>query len=265
MEGNLRGVLATLTPEEVNEDRLKFAESLTEEAEHDFRKLGLQIDTLKIQHVTDEVNYLNSIGRKRIAEIIKEAEISESNCMKDANKVSADAEMRAKVARADAERHIVQARNALRKLQAEQELQEVRKNLEALRLEADVVVPADIDRQARELLAAGDAAPIVEDGHAIAEATRMLGEAWAEAGGAARDIYVLANLEKIAAKVAEACRGVRVDEVHLVDDGTGGTIPRYAAAYPNMVAEILRSLSTASGVDVLDAVGGLRATSGEEG
>jgi flotillin len=193
------------------------------------------------------------------------------------------------VARAESERHIVQARNALRKLQAEleaearsaelraeaaaqqaraeaeQELQEVRKNLEALRLEADVVVPADIDRQARELLAAGDAAPIVEDGHAIAEATRMLGEAWAEAGGAARDIYVLANLEKIAAKVAEACRGVRVDEVHLVDDGTGGTIPRYAAAYPNMVAEILRSLSTASGVDVLDAVGGLRAASGEEG
>src|SRR5690606_2862729 len=33
LEGHLRGVLAKMTPEEVNEDRLKFAKSLTDEAE----------------------------------------------------------------------------------------------------------------------------------------------------------------------------------------------------------------------------------------
>src|SRR5690606_31754515 len=43
LEGNLRGVLATLTPEEVNEDKLKFAESLTEEAGEDLAKLGLAL------------------------------------------------------------------------------------------------------------------------------------------------------------------------------------------------------------------------------
>src|SRR5499427_7004149 len=40
LEGNLRGVLATLTPEEVNEDRLKFADSLAAEVEQDLAKLG---------------------------------------------------------------------------------------------------------------------------------------------------------------------------------------------------------------------------------
>ena len=69
LEGHLRGVLATLTPEEVNEDRLKFANALVEEAEADFLKLGLTLDTLKILNVSDDVRYLDSIGRERIANV----------------------------------------------------------------------------------------------------------------------------------------------------------------------------------------------------
>ena len=103
LEGNLRGVLATLTPEEVNEDRLKFAESLAQEVEQDLSKLGLHLDVLKIQHVTDDANYLESIGREQIAQVIRDAEIAESNARNEAAKEAAAAEMRAKVAEADAE------------------------------------------------------------------------------------------------------------------------------------------------------------------
>ncbi|MCA9743547.1 flotillin family protein, partial [candidate division KSB1 bacterium] len=73
LEGNLRGVLATLTPEEVNEDRLKFAGSLIDEADSDLKQLGLQLDTLKIQNVSDEAGYLDSIGRRKTAEVISAA------------------------------------------------------------------------------------------------------------------------------------------------------------------------------------------------
>ena len=45
LEGNLRGVLATMTPEEVNSDKLRFASELKEEADHDMHKLGLELDT----------------------------------------------------------------------------------------------------------------------------------------------------------------------------------------------------------------------------
>ena len=48
LTGNMRGVLAKLTPEEVNEDRLGFAKHLSDEADHDLKKLGLQLDVLKI-------------------------------------------------------------------------------------------------------------------------------------------------------------------------------------------------------------------------
>lgn len=78
LEANLRGVLATLTPEEVNEDRLKFAQTLIDEADDDIKTLGLELDVLKIQNVTDEVGYLDSVGRRQTAEVLKEARVAEA-------------------------------------------------------------------------------------------------------------------------------------------------------------------------------------------
>ena len=108
MEGNLRGVLASLTPEEVNEDRLKFAKELLAEADNDLSALGLQLDTLKIQSVEDDRGYLDAIGRQQTAHIISAAEIAE------AQKNEA-----ARLAEADADKNIVQAENEVRILKAQ--------------------------------------------------------------------------------------------------------------------------------------------------
>ena len=64
LEGVLREVVSELTPEEVNEDRLKFAEKLMENAKDDFHKLGLDLDVLKVQHVSDDQEYLSNLGRR---------------------------------------------------------------------------------------------------------------------------------------------------------------------------------------------------------
>ncbi|HEY7372019.1 MAG TPA: SPFH domain-containing protein [Polyangia bacterium] len=274
LEGNLRGVLATLTPEEVNEDRLKFADSLSQEVEHDLVKLGLHLDVLKIQHVTDDANYLNSIGRERIAQVIKEAEIAESNAQNEAAKESAAAEMRAKVAEAEAEQAIAQRRNEVRALTAEleasvrsmeergqaaalgaqatamQALEGVRRDLEAIRLQADVVVPADVTREAAALDAAGTAATIAEDGRASAESLRLVAESWKQAGASAQDMFLINKIEEITNIVVEGVRKIELGPVHLVDNGDGQALPRFAAAYPSAVASVLRSLVATTGVDI---------------
>src|SRR5688500_3649312 len=180
LEGHLRGVLATLTPEEVNEDRLKFAEKLREEAEADFAKLGLHLDTLKLQHITDDVTYLQSLGRERIANVIRDAEIAESNSKAAADQATAQAEAAGRVAQEKAQQAIIRKQNELRAIKAaldskaqsemqraeaaaeeafaiaEQQLQGVRANLEKIRLEADVEIPAEAKRIAAEQLAAGN-------------------------------------------------------------------------------------------------------------
>jgi len=274
LEGNLRGVLATLTPEEVNEDRLKFADSLAAEVEQDLAKLGLHLDVLKIQHVTDDANYLSSIGRERIAQVIKEAEIAESNAQNEAAKEAAAAEMRSKVAEADAERLIAQRRNEIRTTNAElkaevrsmeergqaaaagaeatamQELEGVRRELEAIRLQADVVVPSEVKREAAALEAAGSAASVAEDGRAAAESLRFVAESWKKAGPSAQDMFLINKIEDITRIVVQGVRKIELGPVHLIDNGDGQALPRFAAAYPMAVAAVLKSLAATTGVDI---------------
>ena len=274
LEGTLRGVLAQLTPEQVNEDRLRFAESLADDVEDDFRKLGLTLDTLKIQHVTDDVQYLESIGRARIANVIKESEIAESNAANQANKKRADAKASGDIAHKEAERAIIQKRNDRRRIaaeleaqaeselrraraagdqaraEAEQQLQEIRQGLEQLRLQADVVLPADAERRAREFIAKGDAAPIEEDGKAMAEVLRMLAKAWADAGPHAKDIFLIQKLEDLMHTIVDRMAALKVGEVHIIDPGDGSALPNYVAGFPNTVTSVLGAIKASTGVAV---------------
>ena len=274
LEGTLRGVLAQLTPEQVNEDRLRFAESLAEDVEDDFEKLGLHLDTLKVQHVSDDVQYLDSIGRAQIANVIKEAEIAESNAKNEANKRSAEAKARGEIARKDAERFIVVKRNDMRRIaadfeaeaeselrraqaageqaraEAEQTLQEVRQRLEQIRLKVEVMLPADAQRRAQELMAKGEAATTEENGKALALSLQMLAEAWAEAGENAKDIFLIQQLETVMSTVVNKLSALRVGEVHIIDPGDGSALPNYVAGFPAMVTSILETLRSTTGVDI---------------
>ena len=279
-EGNLRGVLATMTPEEVNEDRLKFANKLSEEAEDDLHKLGLQLDTLKIQHVSDEREYLESIGRKRLAEILRIAEVSESDAMRSAEEAEAGARGRSEVARTNASAAIQKKQNELRQIKAEldaearseeerataaaqearsaaeHEMQTIRGQLEQIRLAADVTIPAEMQRKVRELYASGKAATIAADGEAMAQALAVIAEAWRDSKGKAMDMFVMQHLDEIFAQVTKAASKVNVSEVNLVDAGDGKTIPAYVRAYPATVAALLAEMSLTLGIDIPKVIGG---------
>lgn len=274
LEGHLRGVLATMTPEEVNEDRLKFAEKLSNEAEDDLVKLGLELDTLKIQHVADDRNYLESIGRTRIAERLAEAEVAESDAQRAAEEAEAAAGALGQVALSRAQANIQRKQNELRQIRAElegkarseeeraeaaalearataeRELQEIRGVLEELRLNADVTIPADIGRRVQELNASGQAAHIFTDGEAMAESLRVIAKAWRESGAQAMDMYVLQNLEDIFGEVTKAASNLKVREVNLVDSGDGKTLPAYASAYPATVGALLEQVTRTLGIDI---------------
>ena len=205
LEGHLRGVLATLTPEEVNEDRLKFADSSRAEVEQDLAKLGLHLDVLKIQHVTDDANYLESIGRERIASDPRRRDRrvqraqrggQGSGRRRDAGQGrEADAEARSsrsrtscagsrpssRARRKSAEERAEQAGPAAR-AEAEQELQKMRGELErsAWRPRSSSR-PRSSARRPRWSRRA-EAAPIAENGRASAESLRLVAEAWKAAG-----------------------------------------------------------------------------------
>lgn len=280
LEGHVRGVLATLTPEELNEDRLKFARTLEASAGTDFQKLGLELDVLKIQHVADDRNYLESIGRQRIAEILRNAEVAESDATRAAEQSEAAARARGEVAMTNAQAAVQRKQNELRQIkaevdaearaeevraeaagqqaraEAELELQQIRGDLEQLRLEAEVRIPAEIDAQVRELFAAGQAASISADGEAMAASLAEVAAAWKESGGRAMDMFVLQHLDQIFGEVANAAKRVKVGEVNLIDGGDGKTIPAYAAAYPATMSALLEQVHRTLGIDIAKVITG---------
>jgi flotillin len=92
LEGHLRAILGTLTVEEINNDRQSFAQKLTTEAAGDLEKMGIGLDALTIQEISDEEGYLDALGKRRTAEVRRDAEIGEAEAKRD-SKIKASVAM----------------------------------------------------------------------------------------------------------------------------------------------------------------------------
>lgn len=270
LEGNLRGVLASLTPEQANADQIAFAKILLEEAEEDLEKLGLVLDNLQIQNISDEVRYLDSIGRKQQAELLRDARIAEAKARAESViQASANDRITAlrrigrdiEVAKADAERRVRDALTKrvamvaeveavvgadVAKAQAEVAVQTERIKQVEQQLQADVVAPAEAACKRAIAKAKGDAARIVEDGKAQAEGTQRLAQSWKAAGPSAREIFLFQKLDVLLKMMASSVPEVEVQNVTVIDAKNGSSVPK--------IASFVEQLRQATGVDVAELV-----------
>lgn len=241
LEGNLRGVLSTLTPEEVNQDREKFAGELVHEADHDLGRLGLELDTLKIQHVSDDKGYLDSIGRRQTAELLKRSRIGEAEnhalsqenaALNLQNQEMSKIDAEIATARAEGQRRIAEAQTRkgalvaesrgqvqalLAKANAEVDVQKARLAQVRFQLVADKVKPAEARKAQMVAQARGAASRIIEEGKATAAAIRSLGETWTKAGDSARQIFVAQKLQSLVNTMMKTVGEIPVDKVTVID------------------------------------------------
>jgi len=278
LEGVLREVLSQLTPEEVNQDRLKFAQTLMNNTKDDFDKLGLELDVLKIQNVSDDQKYLANLGRGQIANMLRDAENAENAAAQEQAQAQAQARQLAESAAQQAEAQVLQKQNAFRaeiaKLEAqaksieneaeiaaqtaqataEQDLQALRAELAKLTLHVDAVLPAEANARASAARARGEAAPTIENGKAAAEALSLVANEWTNAGAAGRDVYVLQQLDTIVAAAIQRVRDLRIDALEVVDGGDAESVASVLAMFPRSVTRVLEEISGAIGVDVRSLV-----------
>lgn len=270
LEGNLRGVLASLTPEQVNEDKIAFAKSLLDEAEDDLEKLGLVLDTLQIQNISDDVRYLDSIGRKQQADLLRDARIAEAKAKAESmiqtaenDKITALSRLDRDIgiARAEAERRLkdtltqrdavvaealAEIASELARIQAELPVQQERIKQVTQQLQADVVAPAEAECKQAIARAQGNASHIIEEGKARAEGTMRMAEAWRAAGSNARDIFLLQRLERLLKTFTDAVPDVNVHSVTVIDAKGGTTATK--------LASFLEQLRQTTGIDLVNAV-----------
>ena len=267
LEGNLRGVLSKLTPEQVNDDKLAFAEKLLDEAEDDLAVLGLVLDTMKIQNVSDDRGYLDSIGRKKSAQLQRQARIAEANAKALAAVRDASNRERARLQEIEAKTAIVEAESERRFVNAQtrgnarvaeeigrvnSEIARVESAIEAAeaqveqtrrRLEADVIAPAQAEMEARIAEARGHAAGILENGRATVEVLREMIAVWQASGDQARQVFLMQKLQPIVDAMASTIGQVKVERLTMLPPGETAGVGRQAA-------RLFEELKGAVGVDL---------------
>ncbi|MBU1220676.1 flotillin family protein [Myxococcota bacterium] len=268
LEGNLRGVLATMTPEQVNEDRIAFLKGLQKEADEDLARLGLVLDTLKIQNVSDKVQYLDSIGRIRTSEVKRDARIATAKnwaeaAVRDATNRKEKELLKIKVTRKTVEAEFakrftdaVTKREAViagekgtiaalvARAAAELHLQEARYIQMKHQLEADIIRPAMAQTSADMAKADGSVALQIEEGKAQANALRAIVQSFKESGTAGKEIFILQKLDVILPNILEVLNSVHIDKLAYLPQ------TNEASGIGNKSARLVEEVKAATGVDI---------------
>ena len=116
--GQLRLVIATLTIEEINQDREQFLQLINKHVAIELNKVGLDLINVNVKDITDESGYIEAIGKKAAAEAVNKAKVAvaeqeTSGAMGEA-KANKEKEIRVAEENAQAEEGIKQAESKKR-------------------------------------------------------------------------------------------------------------------------------------------------------
>jgi flotillin len=96
LEGHLRSILGSMTVEEIYKNRDKFSQEVQRVASQDLAKMGLTIVSFTIKDVRDKNGYLDSLGKPRIAQVKRDADIATAEAEKETRIKKAEAAKEAK-------------------------------------------------------------------------------------------------------------------------------------------------------------------------
>ena len=101
--GQLRLVIATMEIEEINTNRDKFLEAVTENVETELKKIGLRLINVNVTDINDESGYIEALGKETAAKAINDAKrsLAEKNRDGAIGEANAVMEQRVKVANAN--------------------------------------------------------------------------------------------------------------------------------------------------------------------
>jgi flotillin len=103
--GQLRLTVATLTIEQINQDRDSFLELIQKNVGQEMRKVGLYLINVNIADITDDAKYIDSIGQKAASTAVEQARVDVANAERDGaiGKAEADRTKEIQVAQNTAE------------------------------------------------------------------------------------------------------------------------------------------------------------------
>src|SRR6516164_8299831 len=109
LEGHLRAILGTMTVEDIYQNRDAFASKVQEVAAGDMANMGMGIVSFTIRDIRDSQGYLDALGKPRIAQVKRDAQIAQAEADRDATIRSAQANQAGQEAKFQADTKIAEA------------------------------------------------------------------------------------------------------------------------------------------------------------
>ena len=109
LEGHLRSILGSMTVEEIYKNRDMFSQEVQRVASQDLSKMGLIIVSFTIKDVRDKNGYLDSLGKPRIAQVRRDADIATVEAEKETRIKNAEASKEAQKAEIERATEIAEA------------------------------------------------------------------------------------------------------------------------------------------------------------
>jgi flotillin len=285
--GQLRLVVATMDIEEINSNRDKFLAAVSSNVEAELKKIGLKLINVNVTDINDESGYIEALGKEAAAKAINDAKksvaeknrdgsIGEANAIREqrievakANAIAVEGENAAKIVmansnadrrekEAEAERlavaaeKVTQAKALEEAYAAEKEAETVRAFRDKATQTANIVIPAEIDKQRMEIAAEALAEQTRRHAKGEADAIFMKMEAEAKgifeilskqaegyhqlmqaAGNDSRSAVMLMIADKLPELVrtqVEAIKNLKIDKITVWDNMGGGKDGKPATA-----------------------------------
>lgn len=222
--GQMRLTVASLTIEQINQDRERFLDAIKNHIAPELGKIGLTLINVNITDITDESHYIDSIGKKAASLAINNAKIDVAKAERDGEtgKALADKDRRIHVATYNSEavkgeneaqatiafynadlsekNALAEARSRVADQRAAMEIQTAKALAETKRLETEVIIPQEIKKRQAEIEAEALAEKIRREAHGNADSILALKQA--EAKGIKQILESKAEGYK---KLIEAC------------------------------------------------------------
>jgi flotillin len=293
--GHLRAIIGTMAVEDLIRNRDKLTQATRESAANEMQRLGLTIDSLQLQDITDATGYIQNVSMPEAARVASEARIAEAQADREATEREQESEALKAAARSDsqirqadvmAKAQQAQARaeqaGPLAAAQARQEVvvQETKvAELEAQRIEqrlqAEVRRPADAEAYKQRTLAEGErdarihkaeaeAREVELRAAANAQKVKLEAEATAEstrkvgqAEGAALEARGAGEGEAVKAKGLAEAEAIRARAQALAQNQEAVIAQQIAEQLPQVVGEAAKAFSSIGQLTVLNGAEGI--------
>jgi len=294
--GQLRLVVATMDIEEINNNRDKFLANVASNVEAELKKIGLKLINVNVTDIKDESGYIEALGKEAAAKAINDAKKSVAEKDRDGAIGEANAHQDQRVQVADANARAVEGENTAKIVVAKSDALRIEKEAEALRIsaaaekvqaakaleeayaseqkaenaratrdmssqKADIVVPAQIDKEKVEIAAEAEAEMIRRKAKGEADAILFKKQAEAQglleiltkqaeglkqivnaAGDNSKDAVLLLIADKLPELVkmqSEAIKNIKIDKI-TVWDGANGNGEKTSTA--NFISGLYKSV-----------------------